>query len=244
MESRKITVFSTRTQSKHVIMSSASTLRELKNDLRSHGINYTDMSFLEGLTKTELKTDDSLLPHDVPYKGTTTNELVFMLTNTAKKIRSGAMSRSEAYAQIKKLNLQDTCKTKFGKNFTQCSTNDLISLIEGASSTKEETPKVKEEKPKTETPKPVEEAPKEAPAPTINTHDLVDKAARRAIASLVEALYDGDFIDDGDREEIYSILDNDTSTVEGEKSGVTNRKESDNSPYSDSEIDDMFSDFR
>ena len=40
----------------------------------SHGIDYQDMTFFEGLTKIELKTDESVLPHDVPYKGNITNE--------------------------------------------------------------------------------------------------------------------------------------------------------------------------
>lgn len=131
MEARKITVVSTTTQSKHVIMSSATTLAELKNDLREHSIDYYGLTFFEGLTKTELKDDSSVLPHDVPYKGKTTNELVFMLTVPNKKIRSGAdMNRSEIYTKIKEMNLQSECVERFGKNYTMCKTADLISLIE------------------------------------------------------------------------------------------------------------------
>lgn len=89
MEARKITIVSTKTQKKSVIMSAATTLAELKTDLRQNGIDYTGMTFYEGTSKTELKNDASVLPHDVPYKGILTNELVFMLTNTNKKIRSG-----------------------------------------------------------------------------------------------------------------------------------------------------------
>lgn len=89
MESRKITIVSTKNQTKKVIMSSATTLAELKADLRQNGIDYQDMTFFEGTSKVELKTDNSIIPHDVPWKGTTTNELVFMLTNTNKKIKSG-----------------------------------------------------------------------------------------------------------------------------------------------------------
>ena len=102
MQSRKITVVQTKNQKKSVIMSAATTLAELKNDLRANGIDYDGMTFFEGTSKIELKNDASVLPHDVPYKGTVTNELVFMLTNTNKKIRSGAatMSRAEAYSTI------------------------------------------------------------------------------------------------------------------------------------------------
>ena len=42
------------------------------------------------------------------------------------------MDRKEAYAQIKKLGLAEDVKKKFGKNFTQVSTTDLVSMIEGA----------------------------------------------------------------------------------------------------------------
>ena len=97
MEIRKITVVSTKNQTKKVIMSSATTLAELKADLRLNDIDYEGMTFFEGTSKIELIDDNSILPHDVPYKGTITNELVFMLTNTNKKIKSGAMSRMKVY---------------------------------------------------------------------------------------------------------------------------------------------------
>ena len=132
MDVRKITVVQTKNQKKSVIMSAATTLAELKSDLRANGIDYDGMTFFEGTSKVELKNDASVLPHDVPYKGTITNELVFMLTNTNKKIRSGAvaMSRAEAYSAIKSMGLQDACVKKFGKNFTMCKTADLIALIQ------------------------------------------------------------------------------------------------------------------
>lgn len=136
METRKITIVQTRDQKKNVIMSAATTLAELKRDLRANNIDYTDMTFFEGTSKIELKNDDSVLPHDVPYKGTITNELVFMLTNTNKKIKSGAitMSRIEAYNAIKSMGLQDACVKQFGKNFTMCKTADLITLIQNSKS--------------------------------------------------------------------------------------------------------------
>lgn len=132
MEARKITVVQTKNQKKSVIMSAATTLAELKSDLRANGIDYDGMTFFEGTSKVELKNDASVLPHDVPYKGTITNELVFMLTNTNKKIKSGAMSRTEAYNAIKSMGLQDACVTKFGKNFTMCKTADLIALVQSS----------------------------------------------------------------------------------------------------------------
>lgn len=144
MEARKITVVSTKTQKKSVIMSGAETLGELKKDLREAGIDYDGMTFYEGTSKTELKTDESVLPKDVPYTNRTTgktkntNELVFMLTNTNKKIRSGAvaMTRTEAYAAIKAMGLQAECQKRFGKNFTLCKTSDLVSLVESKTASK------------------------------------------------------------------------------------------------------------
>ena len=57
------------------------------------------------------------------------------------------MERKEAYEQIKKLGLQEECKKLFGKNFTQCKTNELKDII-NTKKAKIKTPakvKVKEE---------------------------------------------------------------------------------------------------
>lgn len=40
------------------------------------------------------------------------------------------MERKEAYAKIKELNLQEECKKRYGKNFTQCKTDELVHLIQ------------------------------------------------------------------------------------------------------------------
>lgn len=129
MENRKIVVVETRTQKKSVIMSSATTLGELKRDFTEAGINYKDMAFYEGVSKTELKSDDSMLPHDILYKGHTTNELVFMLTNINKKIKSGMYTRKEVYRIIKENQLQEDVKEAFGRNYTQISTEELSNFI-------------------------------------------------------------------------------------------------------------------
>lgn len=139
MEARKILFVMNNSSSQKSIMSEAETLDALKADMRRAGINYDNMTFYEGRTRTELKDDASVLPTNVPVaaKGTTpattTNDLVFMLTTANKKIRSGAGDRPAAYAKIKQLGLQDACKAKYGKNFTQCSTSDLEALIADAS---------------------------------------------------------------------------------------------------------------
>ena len=212
MEARKITVVQTKNQKKSVIMSAATTLAELKRDLRANGIDYNGMTFFEGTSKVELKNDASVLPHDVPYKGIVTNELVFMLTNTNKKIRSGAVSRMEAYAEIKRRGLQDACLKKFGKNFTMCKTADLIALVQSNGASK---------------PAPV--------APASNGGECVDTVARAAISKLVEILEDNGTIEYYEKDEVLDILGGAVEVAPSEE-----YKPKSASPYSDDEINDMF----
>ena len=242
MESRKITIVQTKNQRKSVIMSAATTLAELKSDLRANNIDYNGMTFFEGTSKVELKNDASVLPHDVPYKGTITNELVFMLTNTNKKIRSGAtnMSRMEAYNAIKSMGLQDACVKKFGKNFTMCKTADLIALVQSnstskpASKTKTKAETKKEEK---------VEAPVNTPevsasvAPANNGGECVDTVARAAISKLVKILEDNGTIEDYEKEEVLDILGGEVA-VSATPSEECESKLA--SSYSDADIDGMF----
>lgn len=227
METRKITIVSTRNQKKSVIMSSATTLSELKADLRQNNIDYDGMTFYEGTSKVELKDDNSVLPHDVPYKGTTTNELVFMLTNTNKKIRSGAdMKRAEAYDAIKANNLQAECVKRFGKNYTMCKTADLVALVNEKSvkaakstkTTRTETTTVKETVVETNTP---EVADSETPS------EVVDTKARAAISELLEILEYNCTIDKDEIEMVEDILGGNVPSKNV-------------SPYSNAEIDNMF----
>ena len=131
MNARNIIVWSTKTQQKQVVSTGAETLAELKADLAAANIDTRDMTFYEGLTKTELKADASLLPKDVNYKGTVTNELVIMLTVVNNKISSGrALTRPEVYREMKRSTvLADRCKAVFGRPYTQVSTAELEALI-------------------------------------------------------------------------------------------------------------------
>lgn len=248
METRKITIISTKNNKRTVINTDATTLRDLKKALREAGVDYEGMTFYEGLTKTELKLDDSLLPHDVQRinpttkEPETTNELAFMLTNTNKKIRSGAatMSRSEAYDAIKKNNLQAECLKRFGKNFTMCKTADLISLVNSKSTAKPATHKPAAPKaaaPKTEpVAAPAVPATPSAPAEPVT---FVDTQARAAIRKLVDTLSWNDTIDDDEKEEILNILDEDDAPVSAQTGDF---KPSSGSPYSDDELYAMFED--
>ena len=243
MEARKITVVSTRNQKKSVIMSAATTLAELKADLRQNGIDYGGMTFYEGTSKVELKDDASALPHDVPYKGQTTNELVFMLTNSNKKIRSGAdMSRADAYAAIKENGLQEECVKRFGKNFTMCKTADLIALVNEKSASKPApaapTKEPVKETPAKETPakeEEVAETKKEEAKEQAGTAECVDTKARAALSRLLTILIDNDTLEDDEAEEIEDVLGGKIEVAASE-----DYKPSSASPYSDDEIDRMF----
>ena len=145
METRKVTIINNKTQKQSIIQaSSATNLGELKAEMRELGINYEGMTFFEGHMRAELKDDAAPLPTNIPYKGQIVNDLTFLLTAPEKKIKSGAMTRSEAYDAIKANGLQAACVVKFGKNFTMCKTQDLIDLIEsqGKKEAKVEAPAV------------------------------------------------------------------------------------------------------
>ena len=128
MEARDIKVILTRSQQSVVIKSAATTLKELKADLDKANIDYSGMTFHEGLSHTDMRDDNAVLPTNLPWKGQVTNNLVFMLSEPRKKIRNGAVaSRSEAYAFIKKNNLGDAFAAKYNvKNYTNGKTADLI----------------------------------------------------------------------------------------------------------------------
>lgn len=222
METRKVTIINSKTQSQKVIQDSkATTLGELKQEMRERGIDYTGMTFFEGHMRAELKDDAAPLPTNIPYKGQVVNDLTFMLTAPEKKVRSGAMSRAEAYAEIKKRGLQGACVDKFGKNFTQCSTADLISLIEKNSTKVAPAPKAE---------KPVEAAyaapAKAEEAPVAPETPATGCNCSKALAILTEALYEDETIE----EETYDAV---MATLKG---GSYNAPEK----MSKKEIDTMF----
>lgn len=147
---REILIANTKTQKRSKITTSATTLGELKTDLRAAGIDFSNMTFTEGISKTQLLNDDTQLPQNVMYKGQPTNNLVILLTNTKKNIASGVLSRKEAYNLIKQNSLENAVKIEFGRNFTQVPTLDLIKFIE-TNVKKSEAPKTDNiEQPKNE----------------------------------------------------------------------------------------------
>ena len=225
METRKITIISTKNHSTKVINSAATTLAELKSDLNNTGIDYKDCTFFEGLTKTELKNDAAILPHDVPYKGITTNNLVFMITNASKKIRSGAkLDRKAIIEEIKAKNLTEVVKKTYGKNYTNCKTEDLEKIL---SMNNTSTPK--------EAPAKKETVETKSNISVHNDTEYITKAQlKEVITGLVEEMkYVGiDYSDEINIDNISIISDISSS----------NSKKEDDSPYSSNELDDMFED--
>ena len=131
MEARKITVVNSMSQSSKTIMSGASTLGELKNELTANHITFNnDCSFTEGVSRTALLNDDSQLPMNVTYRGNQTNELVILISATRSKISSGAFERSDLYYMIHNdVNLRLYILEQSGKNFTNISTVELNNLV-------------------------------------------------------------------------------------------------------------------
>lgn len=134
MEERTILIANTKTQQRHELHTSATTLGELKVAMMNAGIDYSGMDFTEGISKTHLLGDDTQLPSNVMFRGAPTNNLVMLLTNTTKNIASGCgeRSRKEAYAIINEVG--DVAKSgiqmQFGKNYTQVKTVDLWDFID------------------------------------------------------------------------------------------------------------------
>lgn len=185
METRKVTIINNKTQKQSIIQaSSATNLGELKAEMRELGINYEGMTFFEGHMRAELKDDAAPLPTNIPYKGQIVNDLTFLLTAPEKKIKSGAMTRSEAYDAIKANNLQGACLVKFGKNFTMCKTQDLIDLIESQGK---------------------KEAKVEAPAPVAPAAPASGNC-EEALKALVEDLYGNDTIEEDTYDKVMGLL--------------------------------------
>lgn len=130
METRKIVVVTTKSSKKLVLNTGVETLGELKRELDDKNFDYEGMEFTEGVSKTVLTRDDSVLPKELPFKGSITNDLAIFLTVPNKKIKSGVMSRTEVITAIKENHLTEECKKVYGKNFTTCKTVDLIALLD------------------------------------------------------------------------------------------------------------------
>lgn len=205
METRKVTIINNKTQKQSIIQaSSATNLGELKAEMRELGINYEGMTFFEGHMRAELKDDAAPLPTNIPYKGQIVNDLTFLLTAPEKKIKSGAMTRSEAYDAIKANGLQAACVVKFGKNFTMCKTQDLIDLIESQGKKEAKAPTATTTAKKAAK-KHVAEAKKEETAPVAPAAPASGNC-EEALKALVEDLYGNDTIEEDTYDKVMGLL--------------------------------------
>lgn len=129
METRKITFILESANTVKTIQSSAETLGELKRELDVNGIDYQGKVFREGLSRTELLSDEAILPTNVPWKGATTNELVFTLVTENKNIKSGAYTRRELYDYIREKGKATEIAQHFNKNYTQVKSAELEEFL-------------------------------------------------------------------------------------------------------------------
>ena len=199
MEARKITVIPTREQRSYVVTTGAENLKELKEALDDAGISYEGMSFIEGLTKTELKSDESILPKDVEYKGRNTNELVIMLTNTEKKISSG-FDRKELYRLISEKGLKDEIKKVCGRNYTHVPTEELAKFMQAQS------------------------IPAKDPEKNVSSLEARVEQLEITLSELTRNLNQNDFLDDDEMDEICG---NDVEEEPKKEKGVYSSEELD-----------------
>lgn len=185
---RQITVYEAAQNGKVTVLENveATTLGELKQVLIAKGINTTDMDFMEGVSNVVLRDDDSVLPSNIPYKGTTTNDLFIYLSLKNKKIASGIdfMSRKELLQYIRENGLGHLVMEEFGRNCTQVSTAELQRFVD--EHTEEEIEPT--------------EATVETPA------DARIRAVEDAFDALLDALYDEELLSYSQVEEIRDIL--------------------------------------
>ena len=215
---RTITVYNSSTQEKKVFENvEVNTLAEVKSILRENGIDYDGMDFMEGVSQTKLLNDTSVLPHDIPYKGSTTNDLLIYMTLKDKKVRSGvdfkSMDRRTLLGYIKDHGWVEEVNKAFNANYTRVSSASLIDFC------------IKKEGTSGMPAAPAAQA--ETPA-----EDCLGKKAISAIKTLTETLYDDDLISTVVYEKVMK-------TLEGKKEKASAEPEA---GFSQEEIDNMIAD--
>lgn len=193
---RKVTIINNKTQSQKVIQDSeATTLGELKREMRERGIEYEGMTFYEGHLRAELKDDSSPLPATVPWKGQEVSDLTFLMTAPEKKIKSG-MDRKELIAEAKKLG--------FPGNPTQAKSSVLSDFIASHQPKKADEKKVaKKAETKVEA---KAEAKEEKQAEAVNPTQTHECGVAVALAALLDELYSNDHLDEDAYERIKALI--------------------------------------
>lgn len=201
MDKRTIIVKNSQNQQTVKLETAVTTLGELKSLLSNqYGMTFENATFHEGKTKSSFNDDAAILPSNINYRGTVTNDLMFLVTTKNKKISSGAMSRMEVFAYIKANNLKDAIKKEFNKNFTICKTDELVEFVEKHQ--------------KGATTKAIETAEKAVETPTEELVDTESDAAklviipnvREAFERLTDLLVMNGALEEEEAEEVLEVL--------------------------------------
>lgn len=131
MEARTIWILDRATNTHVKIITDATTFGELKQAAKAAGVRYEGKDWLERISQQSPLSDESILPTNLPWQGKVTNDLVFVLTDTNKKIKSG-LGRSEILEKVRDLGLQQELKLKYGKPYTNISNDTLLKEVEEA----------------------------------------------------------------------------------------------------------------
>lgn len=131
MEARTIWILDRATNTHVKIITDATTFGELKQAAKAAGVRYEGKDWLERISQQSPLSDESILPTNLPWQGKVTNDLVFVLTDTNKKIKSG-LDRNEILEKVRDLGLQQELKLKYGKPYTNISNDILLKEVEEA----------------------------------------------------------------------------------------------------------------
>lgn len=131
MEARTIWILDRATNTHVKIITDATTFGELKQAAKAAGVRYEGKDWLERISQQSPLSDESILPTNLPWQGKVTNDLVFVLTDTNKKIKSG-LGRNEILEKVRDLGLQQELKLKYGKPYTNINNDTLLKEVEEA----------------------------------------------------------------------------------------------------------------
>lgn len=128
---RNITVWNNSTQERTVFENAdVTTWGDVLPLLDEKGIDVTNMEIREGRSKTAIINEDTVLPTNIPFKGDTTNDLLFYMTLTNKKVSSGAMTRKEMVDFLKENGLMEIVEKTYGDSYTRISNANLAAFID------------------------------------------------------------------------------------------------------------------
>lgn len=130
---RQITIYESAKNGKITVFNDVEceTLGDLKTLLRNKGIDYTGKEFVEGVTNTKLIADDSRIPTNIPFKGSTTNDVFINILNKDTKVKSGV-----SYSELSRADLLRAAKpyaseieASLGVNYTRAKSADIAAFL-------------------------------------------------------------------------------------------------------------------